>query len=52
VTVTEKADRLRRQGFDPVLVRPDGCPRRRGPHVCANCAVGVLWVATPTEGDR
>ena len=38
---------LQRAGFDPVLVRPDGCPRKAKPHACANCAVGVVKVAAP-----
>ena len=38
-----KADRMKAQGYEPVLVRPKGCPLTKKPHVCANCI---------EEGDR
>lgn len=32
-----KADRMKSQGYDPVLIKPKGCPLKAKPHVCANC---------------
>jgi len=49
MSLESKAAALVAAGFDPVLIRPTGCPRKPLPHVCANCAVGTVWVTNPNR---